>query len=257
MDDLKDILGGVERVTQQAQEQVRQTNEEAKRELLEAREALLRGEEGTGSTLHDNLILMYGDWLIDGEIVRQYETVDTALKGKIGEPVMLVKRWIEDTSHGGPGHRPRQAISHALVVGLVCGEEIIFDDERTAAFLPTERYIITSYRYHHGVMETKEGNLLIDKKHSFMELDFQLGLNLGRQLDLEHANLQIQPEPEEQYALELAVGYDAIQEWLGATGDYSSSKNGLMNDIRKMCEKLGIEEVEPVTKAQKVYLGRS
>jgi hypothetical protein len=250
MENLNDILGGQRVVEEKARQKEVDETEKNRQRLTELANEIKNGGS-TGNRLHDNLIMTYGNWLLDEKIVDRYEIAEESLKGKVGEPVIVISRYLENIEHLWPGaiRQPKQMIREAITVGVLEGEDIIFDTNKKESFLPTSRYIDVSGTSKND--EVEKGNVLIDTI-PFGGLVYQrnLGHDLGEKIhEIDKANLWLEQVSEPKPALELLAGYDNIQQWLSKGHDLQELY--FFREIRKACNMLGIKPLEPTTVRQK------
>jgi hypothetical protein len=263
MKPVSEILGGLEEQKTEAAEAIARARAETKNLILEKAQALevlkgqiIAGEETTGSPLHDGVVALYGGELARDPIIENYEKVSDQIKGKTGQPVVVMNRWTENenacTGFGGsPGGKRLVRMSS---VGVLSGEDILFDYGKNEAYLPTSSFMWRKAGFNPPEQPITQ-NLPVDNSilGGFGHRP-SLGLDLGRDLNTPESGLELWYEGMATTALDVLVGYDDIQEWLLQGGDYAVGRNGDLSDIRQMCAQLGIKQVEPATSEQKRYL---
>jgi hypothetical protein len=268
---LEEILGPIdERRAKEASEieeierQTEQLTDSSRDDLAALQKAILEGQESTGSSLEDGVIVLYGSGLADNpDIYSRYKRVAGQLTGSIGELAVVMHSWVEDSEHicfGGDGRLPRQHINRVMSLGVLSGEEIVFDSEEqethtpASAYLPSERFAYRPYSFTREV-ELREGGIPVDTRAWFREevpslgrqLDVELDLSTGNVTTINHEELPIK-------ITEILIGRQAIQEWLQGRGDHSMTHNGDLANMRDCCEALGIQRIEPATDEQRRYL---
>ena len=256
MKPLEEIFKGVDLVrgeAEQAEADARQRlaveRESAKAQIRDARERIAAGEETSGSKLHDGLVVVYGEYLVDyPTILENYERVAEGLKGKRGEPVVIVHSWTELEGCTGFGGEAEEVNYTEVTVGVLGGTELIFDYEERNCKLPTSKYAQISSKPYPSEPHVAEGGLEIGGS-PFMSHKFDIGPELDRKVDGFTSHFDEEQVPK----LIFAAGHDAINEWL--SNDSFIAEYSLIK-TRKLCEKLGIEPIEPVTDSQRSLIGR-
>lgn len=244
---LGEILGGQTADEKEMEDRLKEARLERLSAIKEIQASLLAGGEGTGNRLHDELVLMYGTMLLDGEsIIARYEKVNESLKGKNKQPVIVIKRWLEDMEHAGiPGSdwSPRRGIQKSVTIGIINANEIVFDRESKLALLPTSQYVKVSDRYWRQAPEIKEGNLAVDtQKATFLQDEHLLGYFLDKKMDFRGERLEMPLNSGEDIYMEIFAGHNEIQGWLNQ--DTLFTRAGYSREISKGYQLLNIRPAE-------------
>jgi hypothetical protein len=268
MEPLGKILSGVEerraaqaRTIAEEQRITKELEDKKIAEIEDARQKIATGEETTSRPLHDGMIVLYGAELVKyPEIVSRYEQVEEALKGKAGELVVAMNRWLESTSlcsgFGYDERESKQIVSHNITMGILSGESLIFNYEEERAYMPTSKYA-ASYAGRSVKSESPlEGRMLIDDVHLGFDDRPSLGWNLAEKLDLSRVDHWRRGEGSPDTQMDILIGREAIKEWLMAAGEYSDMRNGELIRMRELCKILGVKPIEPATTWQQRNLAR-
>lgn len=249
MKPLKEIVGGVQTVKAEAKERVQSEISQAETALEDAQRNIALGTETTRSKLHDGLIVLYGKDLVRSpQIVENYERVADQLKGKRGQPVVLIHRWTELHGCTGFGGKGETSLESAISVGILKGTNLVFDyDQRTCA-LPTSRHAETGSSPRKT--DVIKDRLVVSTWPKFLHRGFDLGLDLDREIrqdELDPSWLDL-GDDSHMSTLTVAIGNEGIANWL-STENYRTNKEFLR--VRSLCHALGIKEVDPATDWQK------
>lgn len=182
MEDLSSIVGGVQTAEAEAQAAAQQTKDAAVTKLEAMQRNISIATETTGSPLHDGIIVLYGPDLIRyPQIATNYEETAEKLMGKAGEPVVLVNRWRKRTGRIGRRVEPQYMITDSVSVGVLDEEELKFDYDENACYLPTSQYARLSRR-HESEIQISEGALIVSSRLStfrhMVDGQFDLGYDL-------------------------------------------------------------------------------
>lgn len=262
MEDLSVLLDGVQQAEAGARATAKQAKDDAAATLDTLQRSIDLGLETTGDRLRDGVIVLYGGWLATGpEILKNYEETAENLKGKAGEPVVIVHRWTQREGCSGFGRRDNsyRVLRTDTSVGVLEGDELVFDyDEKTCA-LPTSRYACQGSK-HRDEVRVHEGNLTIGRADLPFSLDWYNWFDLGalhQTIDpgeLEEARLPFY-RGGSMDALTVAIGNAGITEWLAGGEEAFGHTTAEFGTARRLCDELGIPRLDPVTDEQKRYLG--
>lgn len=261
MEDLTKIVGGVQAAEADAQATARRTKTTAAATLETAQRNIDIAFETTGDPLQDGIVVLYGADLVHyPQIVANYEETAEKLKGKSGEPVVLVSRWRERTGRIGRFIEPQYKISSSVSVAILTGEELEFDYDEKTCHLPTSRYA-SLRREHRSEVQLKEDALPVASKpfgfRSAFGDRFDLGYDLHEPVDQDRlSQLEVTMHHGETIeTLTVAIGDDGIVEWLSEGTAPLNRMNPEFAAARDLCDALEIPKIAPVTDEQKRYLG--
>ncbi len=251
MKPIKELLGDY----QDAEAEARRKYLEVQEELEEGQKAIATGEDsGTGNLLHDGLIVLYGKDLVhpDQQIEKNYQKVIEALKGKTGQPVVLIHRWIEHEGCSGFGGTRTPAVKRVVTVGVISGEELIFDYNAGTCVLPTSSQASDSNRQLE-LPGNPDNGLIVASSSGGLSHMSDLGYDLGRKLGGDFS------DPDHLFihgmeAMTLAIGQDEIGKWLtNAEGAFRAINE--FTEVVKLCKKLGVDPIDPSDERLKALLG--
>jgi hypothetical protein len=255
---LTDILGGVQAAEDQARATARQAQAEAKAAISEMQRQALAGESPTGNKLHDGIVGIYGEQL-SPTVVQNYESVARQLESvPLYDPIVVIRRWLEDAEHicfGGDERLPRQKLDTSVAMGTLKARDFRFDFESREVYVPTAMNVIFADSRVQPTPQT--GDLIVDNKKLFGFHGVPcLGYELGREIDMSVPLFSPRFDEEPVLAMEVLVGYENIQEWLAAKGEYSRDRNGELVRMRDLAKALQIKTIEPATQWQREFLQR-
>ena len=235
------------------EDEARRKQPEVQTEIEQAQRDIAEGKDSTGSALHDGLVVLYGKDLLrpDSEITANYEKVAEELKGKVGEPVVMIHRWVEHEGCSGFGDSRRPIVKKIITLGIISAEELEFDYEKGVCVLPVSSQASRGAKQLQIPNDPEGGLIVANHLRGFLRTP-DLGTELGRKLNEDNPSLAEVSMPAspnmEANALVLAIGHDGIKKWLENDGFDTSND---FSDARRLCEELGIDPIEPVTEWQK------
>ncbi len=248
---LKEILGGVERARLEAIAATEQVRLRAEAELQELQIKILEGGESTGSYLHDSLIALYGEKLISyPQIMLNYEKVDADLKNsQPGEPVVIIKRSLKDTFRSPlPSRNTEKIINSVVMVARLNDTRFLFDNESKMLTLPVDSYAQEKVSSRAVV----NGSIIVGSADPAViwELEdrFDLGIDLGSKLDMRNTEPLFRRYSAMDDVLTVAAGNKSIEGWLSANDEAI----GDLLAMRRLCDLMNISPMEPVTAYQKI-----
>ena len=262
MTNVHEIAGGVQTAKVEAQEQAKAARDAAVTTLETMQRTIDLGLETTGDRLQDSVIVLYGGLLAtEPQILKNYEDTAENLKGKSGEPVVLVSRFARNEGCTGFGGKGYMALRHTTYVGLLEGDELLFDYDNPSCALPTSRYATLQSGPYQREPVVKEGPLPVaSRRHPFSFVwhgDLDLGLQLGETVaEHELGEIELFHGPAKPIdTLTVAIGHTGIEQWLATGDDFLSPINSELGDVRDLCDALEIPKIDPVTREQRRYLG--
>jgi len=239
------ILGNYQAEKSLAEAKITSIASETEAKLVGSQAAIVAGTETTGSPLHDGLIVLYGGELVQNpKIVENYERVAAELIGKIGQPVAVIHRWVDKTGCSGMGGRMTDVVRSTIDLGILDGENLLFDYAEHICALPTPRYAHKNFDYSYTEPQLKWWGLVVARIKATLR-DFDLGADLDKEVHSgkDHFTPMLD-EDRRLTALTIAVGYDGIAKYLA-----KSRKNQLTSgehyELNDLCKLLQINTIVP------------
>lgn len=231
-------------------------------EFKERQATVVKKSNPARNSLVDNVIGLHGaDIVDDEEILDRYEKVANSLLGKRGQPVIVIKRWVDKEGCGGFGGQTEEVLKRTLCVGKLSGEKLKFDFSedysiRHRAYLPTAKFVKRGHgnSYTENEPEFVAGSITVsgldpvyspDLVFIGSDLDKQLNINIG---DLAYAGRHsiddtIYGPP---IKLEIIAGTEDIQKWINERGSNHTYDFRLEYvKIKGLADMLGIKGIEP------------
>lgn len=258
---LQEILGGAQQADIEAQTKHQEASQAARQELNELKSAILAGDATTNNPLHDGIIGLYGEYILeDPLIVERYEKVAAHLKqAHLLDPVVVVFQYFDHDNLTGPGSAWQSRFpEQEIAMGLLKGHDILFDD--ISAKLPTSLHIKqTSSARHKADDKVATGNILIDSSQPSFLRGIHLGWSLDKPLPIPNKEEALFVGLDEQYKeLEIIIGREKIATWLADTSvALGGEKIAEFQTIRSLSQKLGINPILPATERQRSSLESS
>ncbi len=205
--------------------------------------------ETTGSNLHDGLVVLYGrELLYNQKIAANYERISSELAGNIGQPVLVVHRWIDNSNISSARDAFSRSDNFSVCLGIVRGQELLFDYAQHTCSLPTKRYGLIEHAYYDKDPLIQLSGLMVANRE-----DQSRHIDLGRDLDRDIGPDRTIYQSPELTALTIAIGREGIASYLAAAGnDVRVSEE--LKDARSICKKLKIKPIKPVTELQKKWV---
>lgn len=198
-------------------------------------------------------LALYGPDLIDSpHILDNCEMAEDSLRGKKGQPVMVIKQRL------GKTNSPLDLQSF-LYLGVISDEQLLIDYELKKIQLPTFKFGVVENR---GLADYKnftvhEKPILLATLHSNHPSYTNLGKDLNMPLDtrLKSTVYRSLPTEVEYPALEIVCGTKEINEWFGYDDESLEARlktldllnyDRLYTALKIMAEELGIEGIKPL-----------
>lgn len=224
-------------------EEVAHKRERLAEQLNTLRENIIAGNDTTGDSLQDKLVVLYGaDLLEHPEVEDKYKWLTESIKGNAGEPALVIRQW-ESLAPGcyGFGQKPRYEFLKSYELGVLSTEELVVDHRSSSCYLPTLGHSSWAYRRGEGPgIENETGGIPIKTTSRHLG-----GPPATREPAIE---LRTEVTPREaardlimhrtKPGLFVLIGKDQISEFIDASSTF------IEPTLRRMAQSIGLQPID-------------